>query len=155
MFPGALFIHITRDPYVVFPSTVNLWRTLFQTHGLQKPTGAGIEEYVLETFVRLYARLEEGKKLLEPGQFYELRYEDLTRDPTAEMKKLYDHFGLGGFDRYLPRLEEYLASLKGYETNRYQLTAEQRDEITRRWGPIIHRYGYGETPLRDASTAVR
>ena len=24
MFPGAIFIHIVRDPYVVFPSTVNL-----------------------------------------------------------------------------------------------------------------------------------
>lgn len=142
MFPGALFVHITRDPYVVFPSTVNLWRTLFETHGLQKPTGAGLEEYVLETFVRLHQRLDEGKRLLAPEQFYELRYEDLIRDPAAEMQKLYAHFALGGFEQYRPRLEEYLASLKGYETNRYQLTPQQREEVTRRWGPIIRRYGY-------------
>jgi len=31
MFPGAVFIHIVRDPYVVFPSTLNLWRTLWKT----------------------------------------------------------------------------------------------------------------------------
>ncbi len=81
MFPGALFIHIVRDPYVVFPSTVNLWKSLYRTHGLQKPTFAGLEEYVLRTYTRLYQRLEEGKKLLAPNQFYELRYEDMIKRP--------------------------------------------------------------------------
>ena len=61
MFPDALFIHIVRDPYVVYPSTVNLWKTLYRTHGLQRPTFAGLEELVLTTFTRLYDRLEEGK----------------------------------------------------------------------------------------------
>jgi hypothetical protein len=143
MFPGAIFINIVRDPYVVYPSTINLWRTLFRTHGLQKPTGAGLEEYVLETYVRMHQRLEEGRKLLDPKQFYELRYEDLILNPVAEMTKLYDHFGLGGFDAYLPRLEAYLASVKGYETNRYQLTPQERATVTQRWGAVIRQYGYG------------
>src|SRR5207253_2727392 len=76
MFPKAIFIHIVRDPYVVFSSTVNLWKILYRTHGLQVPTFAGLEEDVLRTFTRMYERLEEGKKLLGPEQFYELRYED-------------------------------------------------------------------------------
>jgi LPS sulfotransferase NodH len=143
MFPRARFVHIVRDPYVVFPSTVNLWRMLSQTQGLQKPTGAGLDEYVLNTFVRLYERLEEGKRLVEPRQFFELRYEELIADPVGQMHKLYDHLGLGGFEQYLPRLEAYLATLKGYETNRYQLTADQRERITQRWGAVIRQYGYG------------
>src|ERR1019366_4470876 len=142
MFPKAIFIHIVRDPYVVFPSTVNLWKMLYKTHGLQTPTFAGLEELVLQTFTRMYERLEEGKRLLAPEQFYELRYEDLIKDPTGEMKKIYDHFQLAGFEQYLPRLQEYLASVKGYETNKYQLTDEQRIEITKRWGDVIRRYGY-------------
>ena len=81
----------------------------------------------------MYQRLEEGKKLLEPRQFYELRYEDLIKDPPGEMKKIYDHFQLGGFEQYLPRLQEYLASIKGYETNKYDLTrgpASRRSRTT-------------------------
>ena len=31
MFPDARFVHIVRDPYVVFPSTVNLWKSLART----------------------------------------------------------------------------------------------------------------------------
>jgi hypothetical protein len=143
MFPGALFIHIVRDPFVVFPSTVNLWQALYRTHGLQKPTYAGLEEQVLSTFTRLYDRLEEGKKLLDPKQFYELRYEDLIKDPVGQMRKLYDHFHLGGFQEYLPRLEAYLATINNYETNKYQIAPAQRAEIARRWGGVIKRYGYG------------
>jgi omega-hydroxy-beta-dihydromenaquinone-9 sulfotransferase len=142
MFPDAVFIHIVRNPYVVFPSTVNLWKSLYRAHGLQKPNFHGLEEYVYHTFERMYAKLEETRHLVAPERFYELRYEDLTRDPAGEMHKLYDHLGLGEFDRVLPRLQQYLASVKGYETNKYQLTAEQRAEIRRRWGHVIDRYGY-------------
>src|SRR5207249_4401986 len=35
LFPEARFVHIIRDPCVVFPSTVNLWKSLYRTHGLQ------------------------------------------------------------------------------------------------------------------------
>jgi omega-hydroxy-beta-dihydromenaquinone-9 sulfotransferase len=143
LFPKAIFIHIVRDPYIVFASTVNLWKMLYTTHGLQVPTFAGLEEHVLQTFTRMYARLEEGKKLLGPDQFYELRYEDLVKDHVGEIKKIYDHFQLGGFDQCLPRLQEYLAGVKSYETNKYKLSDEQRALVTQRWGDVIRRYGYG------------
>jgi hypothetical protein len=149
MFPEARFVHIVRDPYVVFPSTVNLWKSLYKKHGLQKPTFAGLEEQVLTTFNRLYARLEEGRRLVPPGQFHELRYEELIRDPVGQMRLLYERLALGGFEEYRPRLERYLESIAGYETNRYELTPEQRAAVTGRWGDVIRRYGYGGDPEPD------
>jgi hypothetical protein len=142
LFPGALFVHIVRDPYVVFPSTVNLWKTLYRTHGLQKPNFHGLEELVFSTFTHMYDRLEATRNLVDPRRFFELRYEDLIEDPVGKLRALYAHLNLGGFEAFLPRLEEYLATIKGYETNRYQLTLEQRSEITRRWQKVIDRYGY-------------
>jgi hypothetical protein len=144
LFPDALFVHIVRDPYVVFPSTVNLWKTLYRTHGLQKPGFSGLEDQVFETGLRMYDRLEQTRGLVAPSRFYELRYEELVRNPVGQMRALYEHLGLGEFERVLPRLQQYLASVAGYETNRYQLTAVQRAEVTRRWGRIIERYGYGD-----------
>src|SRR5262249_34117712 len=46
LFPDAQFLHIVRNPYVTFPSTVKLWRALYQTHGFQVPKFRGLEEYV-------------------------------------------------------------------------------------------------------------
>jgi hypothetical protein len=146
LFPGALFVHIVRDPYVVFSSTVNTWKTLYRLHGLQKPTFAGLEEHVFATGLRLYDKLDQTRALVEPQRFYELRFEDLVRDPLEVMRALYEHLRLGQFDRVRPRLERYLASVAGYETNRYPLTPERRAEISRRWGSIIRRYGYADQP---------
>ncbi len=142
MFPNARFIHIVRDPYVVFPSTVNLWKSLYRAHGLQRPTFAGLEEYVFSTFLRLYDRLEAGRRLIPPGRYHELRYEDLVRDPVGQMRALYERLDLGGFENLLPRLKTYLEGTRGYETNRYELAPELREAITHRWGEVIDRYGY-------------
>ncbi|MGL6096207.1 MAG: sulfotransferase family protein, partial [Fimbriiglobus sp.] len=37
MFPDAKFVHIVRDPYVVYPSTVNLWTSFGKKQGFQTP----------------------------------------------------------------------------------------------------------------------
>lgn len=143
LFPDARFVHIVRDPYVVFPSTVNLWKSLYLAHGLQRPTFAGLEEHVFDTFTHLYARLEASKHLLAPNRFVEIRYEDLIADPIAQMQGLYDKLELGGFAAYLPRLKTYLDASAGYRTNRYpDLDPALRAEIERRWGDVIRRYGY-------------
>jgi hypothetical protein len=142
LFPDARFVHIVRNPYVVYPSTVHLWKALYQKHGLQRPTFAGLSEYVFATFLRLYARLEEGRKLIAASRFYELRYEDLIRDPVREMQALYQHLDLGEFDQVRPRIEAYMRNTAGYETNRYDLSSDLRTEISHRWGDVIRRLGY-------------
>ena len=96
-------MHIVRDPYVVFPSTVNLWKTLYRLHGLQKPTFAGLEDYVFETFSRMYRKIDEARPHVKPGRFYELTYEDLTRDPEGQLQALYKHLDLGDFEAVRPR----------------------------------------------------
>lgn len=147
MYPQARFVHIVRDPYAVYPSTVHLWQALYRTHGLQRPDFAGLEEYVLSTFTHLYRKLAEGRALVDPARFYEMRYEDLVADPEAELRRLYAHLGLGEFEECAPHLRRYLADHAGYETNRYELSADDRATVTRRWGDVIDHYGYA----RDGS----
>lgn len=152
MFPEARFIHIVRNPYVVYPSTVNLWKTLHETHGLQKPRNEMLESEVLETFRRLYEKVEEGKQLVSPAQFYELKYEDLTQDPIGEMEKMYKQLELGEFDAMRVHLEEYFKDNAGYRTNKYQkLSDEKREQIQEQWGEVIERYGYEEPIAPDNS----
>jgi hypothetical protein len=147
LFPDARFVHIVRDPFVVFPSTVRLWKALYGDHALQKPSFAGLEEDVLRDFVRLHQKIEEGTKSLDRNRFYELRYEDLVRDPVTSMRRLYVRLDLGGFHRVVPRLRRHFAEIADYRTNRHQLTPQQRAAIALRWGPIIKKYGYAPPVL--------
>jgi omega-hydroxy-beta-dihydromenaquinone-9 sulfotransferase len=152
MFPHAKFVHIIRDPYVVYPSSIHLLKSLSRVHSLQRPSFEGLEERVLTTYVDLYRRVDEGRKLVDPSHFYELRYEDLIADPEGQLHRLYEHLGLGGFEEYRPRLRQYLADHADYATNSYGLTAEQREIVTQRWGEIIDRYGYRGAPASERSS---
>ena len=58
MFPNAKFVHIVRDPYVIFPSTVSLWKRLYRDQGFQMPTYNGLDEYVFKAFSRMYDAFE-------------------------------------------------------------------------------------------------
>ncbi len=142
LFPDARFVHIIRDPYVIYPSTLHLWRLSYGLHGLQRPTWKELPEYILETFVRMYDRLEEGKRLIPPGRFHELRYEDLVRDPLGQLRALYLALELGDLEPARPQVEAYLTEVKDYQTNRYVLTPAERRAITCRWGAVMQRYGY-------------
>jgi len=150
LFPRARFVHLVRDPYVLFPSTVNLWKSLYRTHGLQHPTFEGLEEYVLSTFCKMHDRLEQTRPLVEPSRFMDLRYEDLVTDPVGAVRAVYEHLGLEGFGELRPRLEERAAAMADYQPNRYELTPEQRAEVGRRWAPYFQRYGY---PMEHGSPA--
>jgi hypothetical protein len=142
LFPDARFVHLVRDPYAVYPSTLHLWRVLLAAHGLQRPDWDALPEYVLRTFTTLYARLEEARPLVPPGRLHELRYEDLVRDPAGQLVDLYRALELGDFEPARPHVEAYLAGVKGHAANRYLLTPEERQTISRRWREVIDRYGY-------------
>jgi omega-hydroxy-beta-dihydromenaquinone-9 sulfotransferase len=142
LFPEARFIHIVRNPYEVFPSTIHLWKSLYTTHGLQRPNFQGLEEQVFQTFVQLYQKLEKDRTLIHPSRFYELKYEDLVCDPLSQMKLIYEHFKLEDFEKVMPTLKDYLDRVTDYQTNRYELSDETREKITQRWGAIIKQYGY-------------
>ena len=151
MFPDARFIHIVRDPYKVFPSTVKLWKSLYKFQAFQTATHKGLDEYVFSCFERMYRQFERDRSLVDPGRFHEVRYEDLVADPTGELETLYAKLDLGDFDQVRPKLEAYLQTNKDYQTNKFQLDEGLRAEIDRRWGHWMRPYGY----CGEAATVAR
>ena len=159
MFPDAKFVHIVRNPFVIFPSTVHLWKTLYAAQGLQQPNFAGLEEYVFANLTRMYERFENDRQRIPPGNFSEIRYEDLVREPVDSIRRVYDELGLAGFDEALPALEAFVSSMKGYQPNKYrELAPAVREQIARRWRGYIERYGYAPQPSggpRDEPSSMR
>ena len=142
LFPQARFVHIVRDPYALFPSTMRTWQRLSMDEGLQVPKFEGLEEQVLTVFERMYEVFEKDRRMIDPSRLCELRYEDLIADPVAQLKRVYQELDLGGFDEVLPALEACLAATADYKTNRHQLDPEMREAVSSRWAGYFEKYGY-------------
>jgi len=142
MFPDSVFVHITRDPLVVFPSTLNLWTQLFKKHGLQTPNLAGLDEYVFDNFERMYRAFERDRTAIPPNRLVDVRYEELVQDPIAQLRTIYERLELSGFEQLEPKLVEYWSGQADYRTNRFELDNVTQAEVHRRWGPWMRKYGY-------------
>jgi hypothetical protein len=143
MYPNAKFVHLVRNPYDLFVSTVNLWKSLNEVQRMQ---GTGdqkwVEEYVLDSMDRMYAALDRDRELLGDDQLYELRYEDLVDDPLVCLRELYRQLNLGDFSRIEPSAARHLVDVKNYRPNHYEMSDEQRHAISQRWAGYLERYGY-------------
>jgi len=142
LFPDARFIHMVRDPYVLFPSTIRLWQSLDRVQGLQWVTDTEQREYVFESLVQMYGAFERQRPRIDPSQICDLRYEELVKDPVAQLRKVYEHLDLGGFDSIEGKLETHVRGAAPYVPNRHELDDPTRAEITRRWAGYIEKYGY-------------
>jgi hypothetical protein len=159
MFPRARFIHIVRDPFVVFPSTMHFWRTMHEHYGLQgtvpilrsprskmgqspSPDDGRLREQVFADFAHMHERVEQTRTLVPPGQFYELRYEELVADPVAAMAAIYAFLGRDDFSAIEPAIAHYAHRSGRYKTNEYELDPATRSEITERWSGYLAKHGY-------------
>lgn len=146
LFPGAKFLHVVRDPMVVFPSTMWLWKSLHEVQGMQVDDGGQAEDYVFAAFEQMYAAFERDRPRLPEGSLHEVRYEDLVADPVGELRRAYAQLDLGDFSRVQPAVEQRVRAASNYRTNEYRLDPRLVTEIHRRWRPFIERYGYGSPP---------
>jgi hypothetical protein len=147
LFPDAKFVHIVRDPVVVYRSTINLWTALGKKQGFQFPRSPdAVRDKVLREYRTVFERLEEAKPLIPPGNFAEVRYEELVKDVMGGVAGVYDQLGLPGFQRVKPHLEAYAASNTNYETNKWALTDADRATVREHWGDLAERMAYPVGP---------
>ena len=142
MFPQARFLHVVRDPFAVFGSTMKLWRSLDAGQGLQVDRGERLEQYVFECFEQMYAAFERDRATLAPGRLHEVRYEELVADPVGQIERAYDTLALGDFSSMREALAKEAASRQSYRASTYKHDPRIVAEICRRWRPFIDRYGY-------------
>ena len=143
VFPDAKFIHIRRNPFDVFVSTVKLLKDLdpvFRLRVRRKPID---EEYVLNTYQTMYDALFDDLPLIPAGNFCEIAYEDLEVAPVEQLRKIYQDLGLGDFGLVAPALETYLKSIEGYQKNRHaRIDPATKARIVERWSRVFSAWNY-------------
>ncbi len=125
-FPEARFLHLVRNP-------LNVVASLKLGKVMKVPDVHGACNYWIEavTIVRQMAPLLNGRLL-------ELRYEDITADPVANMQRLLDFSGMGD------RMDLYTPQDAHEERNQYLeiLSPEEQQVIKDRCAALAVHYGY-------------
>lgn len=143
LFPQAKFIHIHRNPFDVFLSSQKTFRVNFQLHRLQRVTEAGIDEWILRQYRQMYDVFFEERTLIPSGNFHEVRYEDLERDPIGQVKRVYEALCLPDFSVVEPSLQAYVDSIVSYQKNLYsEMPGNLRQRVAQEWRKSVEEWGY-------------
>jgi hypothetical protein len=143
LFPGARFVHIHRDPYTVFQSFRHYFDTAMWHTYLQRPDVPGIDGRILDRYNVLYDAFFAERGLIPPGQFHEVAFDRLERDPVGELQTLYERLNLPGFGSFRPRLQNYVDSLTGYRKNEFgELDPAMRSRIAQAWRRSFEEWNY-------------
>jgi omega-hydroxy-beta-dihydromenaquinone-9 sulfotransferase len=147
LFPGARFVHIHRDPYVVFRSTRHMIRAVQPIFRLQECPTPGEDDRIISVSTEMYDAFFAERSLVADGRLCEVSYEDLERGPVGVVRSIYEALGLSGFEDLRPRLEGYLGTIAGCRKDRHdELPEPLRRRIAHEWGRSFDEWGYERWP---------
>lgn len=148
IYPNARFIHIIRNPFDVYNSTMNMWKKMCALYSLAGlPEKDELQKQVLSNWVRMEEKLDAVIPSLAAESYVRVRYEDLVAQPIKEIEKIYMRLGLKDYAKALPYMEQYVASHATFEKNRFSPTPEEINEVRRAWAYIFEKYEYSMSDL--------
>ncbi|MEM8912383.1 MAG: sulfotransferase [Planctomycetota bacterium] len=151
-FPNAKFIHLTRDPRTLFPSTCRLWQSLDEIQSLQTVPTSGssatayhdqLKDYVIECLRQMYESFHSQRDQLDEHHLIDVRYEDLIANPVATLERIYESLRLSDFDSVRESLTMWVDSEhRDYQPNTHRIDSEQESRLRQSWPEYFERYGY-------------
>jgi len=142
MFPDAKFIHIHRNPYVIYPSMIHFYETAIKFFILRPIPEKDIDRNIRMIYKLMMENYFEEKERIPKKNLVEISFKELESKPLEVLKRIYDTFHLGRFDQNRQRFERYLESRSDYQKNIYKLDEETVQKIKASWAPIIEKLGY-------------
>ena len=142
MFPDAKFVHIVRNPYVVYQSMSHMYETMLPICQLDDADADEVAMAIRDSYVSMMKQYMLERELIPEGHLTEIRYEDLERDPLTELSRVYSELGLPGWERVREKVDIYLRKTAGYRKNVYEIDPQTIEVVNREWGFAIDEWGY-------------
>lgn len=142
-FPGCKFIHISRHPHKVVPSTLRLWQTIDQVQSFQiaKYDTASLLDYVTICKNEMYSAYNRDQKLLEENEIAQVKFEDLVEDPVREVARVYRQLEIDDPNPVAKKIEQDFRSRK-HKTNSLDLDEALRERIDNDWQDYMDQFDY-------------
>jgi len=142
IFPDAKFIHIYRNPFKVYLSTIKMRNKVLDKLALQDGDSKIIEKQVIQNYKRLMKEYFKQRELIPEKNLIEIQYEELVKHPLKLVHDIYDTLELPHLDEALPGMKDYLEAKKNYKTNVYKIDDRIIQKVKKHWGFTIDLWGY-------------
>ena len=154
-FPDAKFVHISRHPHKIVPSTMRLWKTVDDAHAFHRPKydEDGLLSYVNQCQGHLYSAYFRDRSELAEDQLVEVRFEELISKPGDTMRNIYQQLGLKGVDEIVSSTQEYFSRKRDHKKNHFNVE-RLIPRIDEHWQTYMEEFGYSHTSSTNRSPTV-
>lgn len=142
LYPDAKFIHIHRNPYIVFLSTRHFFQSILAITQLQEIDRKTLDENILWYYEQLMQKYLSERDMIPAENHVEIRFEDFETNPLGELRRVYEELNLPGYKDAQSAFREHLAAHEGYKKNQYEIDAQTIRTVREHWGFAIDRWGY-------------
>ncbi|MHA1212632.1 MAG: sulfotransferase family protein, partial [Candidatus Heimdallarchaeota archaeon] len=122
MFPKAKFIHLVRDPYENFASSIILHTKAREVFALQTWKEEEMKDSILKVHSRIYERYVEDLHLIPEENIIKLRYEVFLEDPLTTLKLIHKQLEINGFEETKEKYQEYIKEQANYKPNIHEIS---------------------------------
>jgi len=154
LFPQARFIHIHRNPFAVYLSTLQFFRRFVDRYAFQRISDTELGQLVLYFYQRLMTRLFDDLPRIPNGQLAHDCYEQLVLDPATSIERAYRTLRLDLPEPLRDASVEAARLQKTFETNTHVLDPSSRQAVRERWGFALERLGYDPEAPHDSAPAL-
>lgn len=144
-FPDAKIIYIARHPYQAVPSFASMCSSMYDYYLPKMPDDAPPKKAWAQLSIDFYKYAQQMKQLVPDRQFVQLKYDDLVKNPEAEVLKIYEHFGWRPSVKLLEALKKEQLRNGNYHSN-HEYTLEQygfsKQDINRELGDAMDEWGF-------------
>jgi hypothetical protein len=142
LFPDAKFIHISRNPFEIYASSVKLFQNIFEQFALQTYSKHQIEAFVLKNYKEMMANYLNDRHLIPAGNLIEIKFEDFKQAPLDQLRKIYTELQLPNFTEVEGKFQSYLATVQDYEQNSYKFSPEVIEVVKQNWAFAFEAWNY-------------
>jgi hypothetical protein len=156
IFPDARFVHIHRNPYTVYQSTMRMLQVGDEGFRFQRSDPARLHGRILRQYQVMYDAFFEERKLIPAGRLCEVGFEDLEADPLGTLERIYEELSLPDFGAVRQRLVHHVRSLSPYKKNEHPaLLLQIRAEIATAWRRSFQEWDYPMCCTQEVHDASR
>ncbi|MHA1185288.1 MAG: sulfotransferase family protein [Candidatus Heimdallarchaeota archaeon] len=142
MYPNAKFIHLYRNPYEVYSSSLKFHFSSFKIFALQTWDDEEVKQNVLDIYKETYEGFEERISSVPKENWLDVCYEDFIKKPLETMELVHSKLNISGFEECKPLYQEYLDENRDYQPRVYNFSDELINRVNDSCDFILKKFNY-------------